>query len=153
MLQSISWKEFITTSSVLLIVYYIFIGYLYYKSEILRMFGIEILKGNSLHPVTLKEFRQVLQPENNEDYLPKTVTSSSTVITVFKDEISSYLHSSAEALVTKKEIVEALQTIISKYQVSITDDSNYNLRQFILSEAAKTHPGILTEEDVHNVFR
>lgn len=90
MLHSISWKQYCTALTILLIVYYGYVCRNYFRQDIFR-------KRNETAPT-----------ENEDDAMLPVVRS-------LNDEISAYIQQAAHSHAVKPEILFALQRIIQKY--------------------------------------
>jgi hypothetical protein len=69
-----------------------------------------------------------------------------------QDEIKAYLQGTADTILSKDELISALQAVAAKYPASIHSGYGNGLHQFILGEAEKAHPGLVEPEDVEAIF-
>ena len=73
MFNSIAWGQYFSALIILLIIYYMLIGFWFYKWEILRIIGIRKVEDDSLNTTAaLSNLKEFAASENNEDYLPKS---------------------------------------------------------------------------------
>lgn len=149
MFQTISWNQYIITIALLLAFYYAYVGYKYYRWELLGFIGIKKIDADAA-PIPIEEFRAKLFSENNEDYLPKSTAGIS--LQSIKDEIKAYLESTADSIPSKTTLLSALQVIVVKYPATNLSGHNNSLHQFILTETEAIHPGVITQDDLVNVL-
>lgn len=150
MLQTISWGQYITAMALLLAFYYAYVGYKYYKWELLSVIGIKKINAE-VAPIPVEEFKAKLVSENHEDYLPNK-TSTGITVQAIKDEIKAYLGSTSDSIPSKNELLNSLQVIVTKYPAINFSGHNNSLHQFILSETEAVHPGVITQDDLPFVF-
>jgi hypothetical protein len=149
MLQSISWNQYITSIVLLLAFYYAYVGYKYYRWELLALIGIrKIEPGTATIPV--EELKGKLVSENPEDYLPKV--SATNIMQVIKDEINAYLAGTADSMPSKTELINSLQAIVAKHPAIKLSGNNNSLHQFILAETETIHPGAINQDDLNIIF-
>ncbi len=151
MLQSISWNQYMTSVIILLVCYYAYVGYKYYRWELLSLIGIKKIYAATT-PIPVEEFKAKLVSENNIDYLPKEVVGRTNALQSIKDEITAYLTGTADSIPSKNELLNALQVIVSKYPATNLSGHNNSLHQFILTETEAIHPGVITQDDLPVIF-
>lgn len=151
MLQTISWSQYLSFILLLLSCYYAWVGYKYYRWELLGLIGIRKIEpvAPAIH---IDEFKQKLVPENPNDYLPKEPKQTPTIVQAIKDEISAYLLGSADSILSKEEIINALQVIVAKYPATNLSGHNNSLHQFILAETDAIHLGIISQDDISRIL-
>lgn len=149
MLQSISWNQYITSVVLLLVCYYGYVGYKFYRWELLSLIGIKKIEAG-VSTIPIEDFKEKLVSENHEDYLPKAPAGNP--LPSIKDEITAYLAGTADSLYSKTELLNALQVIVTKYPAATLAGNSNSLHQFILSETEAVHPGILSSEDVNRLL-
>lgn len=149
MLQTISWNQYITSIVLLLAFYYAYVGYKYYRWELLALIGIrKIEPGNATIPV--EELKGKLVSENQEDYLPKE--SATNTMQVIKDEINAYLAGTADSMPSKIELLNSLQAIVAKHPATTLSGNSNSLHQFVLTETEAIHPGAINQDDLNIIF-
>jgi hypothetical protein len=117
MFNSITWGQYFSAIIFLLIIYYILIGFRFYKWEILRIIGIRKVDDDSLNTTAaLSNLKEFVDSENHENYLPKPLLEIdiSPVVQSFIDEVSAFVKGADEAEITKEEIINSLQAICTK---------------------------------------
>ncbi len=151
MLQTISWSQYFSFILLLMAFYYAWVGYKYYRWELLALIGISKIEpvAPAIH---IDEFKQKLVPENPNDYLPKEPKQTPAIVQAIKDEISAYLQGSADSIITKEEIINSLQVIVAKYPATNLSGHNNSLHQFILIETDTIHPGIISPDDINRIL-
>ena len=118
MFNSITWGQYFSGIILLLIIYYILIGFRFYKWEILSVVGIRKADDDS-HNITaaLSNLKEFGASENHENYLPKSSLEIdiSPLVQSFTDEVTTFVQGVDEAEITKEEIINSLKVICSKY--------------------------------------
>jgi len=149
MFQSISWSQYFTTTAFLLAFYYAYVGYKYYRWELLGLIGIKKI-DTDFAPIPVEEFKNKMVVENHEDYLPKSYAGNS--LQSIKDEIKAYVESTTDAILSKSDLLNALQVIVAKYPATNLSGHNNSLHQFILAETEAVHPGLITPGDLQTAL-
>jgi hypothetical protein len=149
MLNSISWNQYISFVAVLLAFYYVYIAYKYFRWELLGFAGIKRVDDSAV-PIPVEEFKAKLVTESNTDYLPKETGLAS--LRSFKDELNAYLVGTADSMISKSELLNALQVIAVKYPAINILGNNNNLHQYILAEIEAVHPGIINLDELTVIF-
>jgi hypothetical protein len=93
MLSSITWGHYLSGIALLLLFYYSYVAFRYYKWEILGIIGIKKIDGSSIAIPSMAEFKSSMEGEKHENYLPKDEQAFdiSPLIQSFRDEIKAYL--------------------------------------------------------------
>lgn len=151
MLQSISWNQYITSILMLLAFYYFYVGYKYYRWELLGLIGIKKIEPG-VAAIPVEEFKGKLISENNDDYLPKEFASATNTMQPIKDEITAYLIGTADSVPSKNELINALQAIVAKYPATTLSGNSNSLHQFVITETEAIHPGVINEDDLTTIF-
>lgn len=154
MLHSISWKEYFTVIIIIGFLYYFIIGYLYFKWEILGLFGIKLIQSENKQPIDVTEFRATLKKENTDDYLPKSLSAVDTtpIIQAFTTEVQAYFQAIAGQHKVKEEVLFALKQIAGKYPVLKTSYAREALEEYICTESKKYLSELLELESVKNIW-
>ncbi|HMO60723.1 MAG: hypothetical protein QM725_07215 [Lacibacter sp.] len=151
MLQSISWSQYLTSLILLLVCYYVYVGYKFYSWELLNLVGIKKIEPG-VADIPIEEFKAKLVSENHAAYLPKETVDGANVLQSIKDEITAYLIATVDSIPSKNELLNALQVIIAKYPAKNLSGNNNSLHQFILAETEAIHPGVITQDDLPVIF-
>lgn len=151
MLQSISWNQYLTSIILLLVCYYVYVGYKFYRWEFLSLVGIKKTESG-VADIPIEEFKAKLVSENHASYLPKETVDGTNILQSIKDEITAYLTATADSIPSKNELLNALQVIVAKYPATNLSGHNNNLHQFILAETEAIHPGVITQDDLSVIF-
>jgi hypothetical protein len=149
MFNSISWSQYIVTIALLLVLYYLFVGFKYYHWEILNLIGIRKVETDTIViPAVHNQVNPVLT-EKHEDYLPKPALDIdiSPVVQSFTDEVMAYLNE-AKPSVQQNELLYSLQLIASKYPALKDADCKDELLQAVLNEVNHKYPGLLESVDL-----
>ena len=144
MFNSITWGQYFTTVTLLLVCYYVFIGLRFYRWEILSVIGIKKVEDNAIAISTVANFKKSFETESHEDYLPKPAleVDISPVVQSFTDEIKAYLQESDDNT-SKDELRHSIQAIVTKYPVLKNVDYKHELIQFLFDEANAKYPNLL----------
>lgn len=150
MFNSITWGQYFSIMALLLICYYAVVAFRYFRWEILNLAGIKKVKDTSISTIPLPPIENMEEPNNQEDYLPKSVvvTDISPWVQTFKDEVQAYFMEDDNIPIQKKEILNSLQTIASKYPAVKNADCQNELEQFVLTEANLKYPHLLHSNDI-----
>lgn len=144
MFNSITWGQYFTAITLLLVCYYIFIGLRFYRWEILNVIGIKKVEDNAIAISTVADFKKSFETESHEDYLPKAISEVdiSPVVQSFTDEIKAYLQESDDDT-SKEELLHSIQAIVTKYPVLRNLDYKHELIQFLFDESNAKYPNLL----------
>ena len=155
MFNSITWGQYFSTLALLLVCYYAFIGYRYYRWEILGMIGIKKFEDGGVGSTELSFFKNLIVTENPDDYLPKPYPAIglevdiSPLVQSFRDEVQAYLQEAGKTKIQKQELLNSLQEIASKYPALKDADCKDELMQFVLTEVNRHHPNMVQLNDVN----
>jgi hypothetical protein len=135
MFSSISWSQYITAIITLLILYYFFVGFKYFRWEILSLIGIRKVEDDKIAIPVLNNINQSHKTENHEDYLPKPnlEIDISPLVQSFTDEVQAYIQG-AKPNVQQPELLYSLQFIAAKYPALKDADCKDELLQMIFNE-------------------
>lgn len=144
MFNSITWGQYLTTVALLSVCYYFFVGLRFYRWEILSIIGIKKVENEAITISTVANFKKSFENENHEDYLPKPdlEVDISPVVQSFTDEIKAYLQEAKNGI-TKDELLNSLQAIVTKYPVLKSVDYKPELVQFLFDESNAKYPNLL----------
>jgi hypothetical protein len=148
MLSSISWNQYIAFLSIILIGYYFFIGYKYFRWEILGIIGIKKIEQSELQ-IPVSELKKQFTSSNHADFMPKD--NRENILQPFTDEVKAYLYEASPSA-PKEEILFALQQIISKYPAIKNMESRATMNEFIMGETEKHYQGLFTYEDIAKIW-
>ena len=133
MLSSITWGQYISAIGVLLLCYYLYVGYKYFRWEILGVIGIKKVEAGTLTmPAT--ELKKQFISENHDDYLPTSSmdeTDISPLVNSFMDEVRAYLQAAGRQT-SKQELLNSFEQIIGKYPALLRVNCNFFLTKQIL---------------------
>lgn len=149
MLQSISWSDYFSTLAFLLIAYYLFVFYTYFKWDILKRIG--ITKAEKENIITVPSTTS----GNNNDKssvgtyaAPNDQTDLSLIIESYADEVKAFLEEAAENHIVKEEILFALKQISAKYQIVYKADTRNGVIQEIYRLIVRQFPNLVTIEEL-----
>ena len=155
MFNSITWGQYFSAIILLLIIYYILIGFRFYKWEILCIMGIRKVDADSLNTTAaLSNLKEFTASENHENYLPKPALEIdiSPLVQSFTDEVTAFLQGSDEGDITKEEIINSLQAICSKYPAIKNADCRKDLELDVLKEINLKYPTLFHKNDIENLW-
>ncbi|MBP6023907.1 hypothetical protein [Ferruginibacter sp.] len=151
MLSSISWNQYITALITLLLFYYCFVGFKYFRWEILSLIGIKrIDEKNTAIPVA--DIKKHFVASNHADFLPKEIPDEATVILQpFWDEANAYLcEMKPEA--PNEEILFAIKMIVGKYPGLHSAEHKQELETAISGLLAQYYPERFTVADIQYMW-
>ena len=151
MLSSISWSQYITALITLLLFYYCFVGFKYFRWEILSRIGIKrIDEKNTAIPVA--DIKKHFVASNHADFLPKENTDDATVILQpFWDEVNAYL-AEMKPEAPKEKILFAVKMIVGKYPRLHSAEHKQELETAISGLLAQYYPERLTATDIQYMW-
>ena len=155
MFNSITWEQYFSATILLLIIYYVLIGSMFYKWELLHIIGIGKVAGDLLNTTAalsnLSEFATI---ENYESNLSKTnqQIDISPLAQSFVDEVTAFVHGTDEAEITKIQIVNSFQNICLKYPALKNAVCRRDLEVCILKEINLKYPGLIQQNDLINLW-
>ena len=151
MFSSITWGQYFSAVALLLVLYYAFVGFKYFRWEILSLIGIKKVDNDTIAipPVT-----NIKTEENYEDYLPKPPqkTDISPMVQPFTDEVKAYLNQT-ETDISKHELVDALQQLIEKYPAAQNTEYKNELAYFIASSVNVKYPQLLRASEISQLWK
>lgn len=153
MLSSISWSQYITVLLLFLGCYYIFVGYKYFRWEVLSLIGIRKVEDNKA-AIPVAEIKKQFTVSNNSDYLPKESLDAdiSPVVQSFSDEVQAYLQQT-KPNVQEPELLYSLQLIAVKYPALKDADCKNELIQMIFNEVNSKYPGLIELSDLQILWK
>lgn len=135
MFTDISWSSYITFMIALLAVYYLFIGFTYYRSDLLQLFS-----GKEFRP------NQIFHQENLQQAFQKQ--DMFQVSQSLGDEIMAYLSEAGRDTLNKEDILQSLKSLVAKYP-SIKDSAFRDVIQNLILTESETNCSIhLSEEEL-----
>ena len=153
MLSTISWSQYITIISFALLIYYSFIGFKYYRWEILGLIGIRKVENEKIFIPADEGIQHFKSVENPEDYLPRATleTDISPLVQAFADEVQAFT-SSAEPNMPKAELLFSLHLIISKYPALKNADCRSEISTIVFTQVNEKFPGLIKEADLLSIW-
>jgi len=151
MFNSITWGQYLFVVSLLLVLYYAFVGFKYFQWEILSLIGIKKVDNDIIviPPVT-----STWPEENHEDYLPRPPQKADTspMVQPFTDEVQAYLNQT-EIGISKHELTDALQQLIEKYPLAQNAEYRNELVYYIASSVNAKYPQLLQASDINQLWK
>jgi hypothetical protein len=154
MFNSISWSQYITAIITLLILYYCFVGFKYFRWEILSLIGIRKVEDNTIAIPAFSNINQSPKTENPEDYLPKSnlEIDISPLVQSFTDEAQAFING-ANNNIPKPEILYSLQLIAAKYPALKDADCKDELLQLIFNKVCNKHYDLIELTDLKILWK
>ena len=155
MFNSITWEQYFSAIILLLVIYYILIGFRFYKWEILSIIGIRKADDVSLNTtVALSNLKEFTASENHENYLPKPSLEIdiSPLVQSFTDEVIAFVQGADEGNITKEEIINSLKAICSRYPAIKNADCRKDLEVDVLKEINLKYPTLFHINDIENLW-
>lgn len=152
MLSSISWSQYIAFTVITLTGYYMYLGYKYYRWEILGLIGIKKIEQGKLE-ISIADVKQQFTSNNPTDYMPKgdALQNEKIITDAFMDEVKAYLYEASPSA-PKEEILFALRQIVSKFPLINNPENKVAVAGFILRETEKHYPGFMQEDDLLHIW-
>ncbi|MBI1782970.1 MAG: hypothetical protein HYR66_16635 [Sphingobacteriales bacterium] len=151
MFNSITWGQYLFAVALLLVLYYAFVGFKYFRWEILSLIGIIKVDNDTIviPPITNSK-----PEENHEDYLPKPTQKNdvSPMVQPFTDEVQAYLNQ-AENGISKHELIDALQQLIEKYPAAQNAEYRNELTYFVASSVNVKYPRLLRASEISQLWK
>ena len=150
MFNSITWGQYLTIVALLLVLYYVFVGFKYFRWELLSLIGIKKVDTDI---ITIPSVVNTKTEENQEDYLPKPPqkTDISSMVRPFADEVQAYLNQTENGI-SKHELIDALQQLIEKYPAAQNAVYRNELVYFIASLVNAKYPQLLRASDISELW-
>ena len=148
MLSSVSWGQYLGFIGSVLCLYYGYLGYKYYRWEILSLVGIKKINLDEIQ-VPVAEIKRKFTESNHADFLPKNIIESQ--LQPFADEVKAYLYE-ANPAAPKEELLFAIQQIATKYPASKEMEYRASVNEFIIKEAENHYPGLLQRELISQIW-
>ena len=154
MFNSISWSQYITAIITLLIFYYCFVGFKYFRWEILSLIGIKKVENNTIVIPAFSNANQSFKTENTEDYLPKQnlEIDISPLVQSFTDEVLAFING-ANSNMPKPELLYFFQLIAAKYPALNDADCKDELLQMIFTEVNNKYPDFFDLSDLMTLWK
>lgn len=151
MFNSITWGQYLFAIALLLVLYYAFVGFKYFRWEILSLIGIIKVDNDT---IVIPPITNTKPEENHEDYLPKPPqkTDISPIVQPFTDEVEAYLNQTENGI-SKHELTDALQQLLEKYPAAQNADYRNELVYFIASLVDQKYPQLLRASDISQLWK
>ena len=153
MFNSISWHEFISGILLLLFCYYTVVAVLFYRVELLRLLGIQVLVKSKDDSIALTQFFN--EPAQIQQETNQVQSSSETSILHFipslQNELTAYLEEVAGTNMNKHELLSALKTITQKYPLPTDTNSQENIQRLIQQVNIQV-PDELSSDDIASIW-
>jgi hypothetical protein len=151
MFTSYSWNDYLIFTITFLFVYYSFIAIRYYKWELLALAGIrrQVLGSKQIQAADLKQ--EFITPNSTTEITAgNTVTTDHPFTVALKSEITALMANSPETI-SSTILSDSLNVVIRKYP-SLSLQQRQDLSRFIYDEAGNYFPGLLSQNDVEQLW-
>lgn len=137
MFTEISWSNYITIVIVLLAIYYLFIGFRYYRTDLLQLLSGREFTTDKVSFTSTKPDKPD-QTQHQSD-LQQAFKSQDLfqVAQSLGDEIMAYLNEAGRDTLNKEDIIQSLKSLIAKYP-SIKDSPFCEVIQNLIVTECKT---------------
>lgn len=151
MFNSITWGQYLSAVALLLVLYYAFVGFKYFRWEILSLIGIKKVDNDT---IAIPAMVNTKPEEKHEDYFPKPPlkTDTSPMVQPFTDEVQAYLNQ-ADNGISKHELLDALQQLIEKYPTAQNAEYRNELTYFIATAVNAKYPQLLRASDISQLLK
>lgn len=139
MLSSVSWSEYIMAILIVLVIYYVLIGYRFYKHDLLAL----TTNAKQSQAFAIAQFQAQAEIANPKD--TPTVES-------FADEIKAYLQEATNDQFEKHTVVYGLSCIANKYAALKVSEYRFAIRELIASEIENYCAFILNDGEMRKVW-
>ncbi len=151
MFNSISWSQYITALITLLLFYYCFVGFKYFRWEILSLIGIKRIDEKST-AIPVADIKKHFVASNHADFLPKENPDDAiAILQPFWDEANAYL-SEMRPEAPKEEILFAVKMIVGKYPGLHSAEHKQELETAISGLLAQYYPERFTATDIQYMW-
>lgn len=139
MFSSISWQSYISTVVILLVIYYVFVLYTYYRKDIVQLFP------TGRYNVEARE--QNMHNDNSESE-EQEVTENHV------DEVKALIHQAGYSNLPKDELIFSLQQLFAtgRFETMQTPGFKKRLNKIITYECQTNCSMHLDEEDLERVW-
>ena len=127
MFTQISWSSYIVTVLLLSAVYYLFIGYLYYRNDLLQLVSGKRITTND--NVVSKQRHQPL-------------------IQSFSGEVKAFMKQAGKDKLDKNDIIQSLQLLLKKYPTLKDSASQESIQNLIVNECTSYCSIHLSDEEL-----
>lgn len=150
MLQSISWGDYFSSLLFVAIIYYVAIGYLYFRNELLKLAGITRHEPDRISVIATEDLGATQHSEliDDSNLNPSTDIDITPVVQAFIGEAEAYLEQAAADKSAKQEILYALQQISARYPILANSDNKVSLAKDIHNLTCRYFPGAFTTSEL-----
>jgi hypothetical protein len=131
MFTQISWSSYIVTVLLLLGGYYLFIGYGYYRNDLLQL-----ISGKR---------------NTTNDKLVSTQRHQ-TLIQLFSDEVKAFMEQAGKNKLDKKDIMQSLQLLLQKYPALKDSGLQGSVQSLIINECTSYCSIHLSDEELSGLW-
>lgn len=154
MFNSITWGQYLFIISGALIIYYILIGFRFFKWEILKMIGIKKVEAYSFSAKSINDVQSNNTHENTNTNVPQTTLEDdvTTLIQSFTDEIKAFVNGTHDIDAGKKDIIDSVKSILLKYAALKESIYETDLKIFVFKEINQRFPELLKIKDLNRIW-
>jgi len=127
MFTQISWSSYIVTVLLLSAIYYLFIGYWYYRDDLLQLVSGKRITTND-NVVSMQRHQPLEQS--------------------FSDEVRAFMNEAGENKMSKKDIIQSLQLLLQKYPTLKNSASQESIQNLIVNECTTYCSIHLSDEEL-----
>lgn len=127
MFTQISWSSYIVTVLLLSAIYYLFIGYWYYRDDLLQL-----VSGKKI---------------TTDDFV-STAFRQEPLEQLFSDEVRAFMNEAGKNKMSKKDILKSLQLVFKRYPTLKDSVSQESIQNLIVNECATYCSIHLSDEEL-----
>jgi hypothetical protein len=148
MLNSISWGQYISAIVVALVCYYVCVGYMFFRWELLALIGIKKVESG-IRAIPTAEIKKHFTAGNHTDYLPK---ENAITGQPFLDELAAYL-GAMNNTAPAEEVLFAANSIASKYPMLTNSQNKTEINQAANWLLQQYFPNKFMAEDIQDIIK
>jgi hypothetical protein len=154
MLHSITWGQYFSTIIGVIVIYYIAVGFRYFKWEILNVIGIKKIWGSSLIKKSTPDLNAGNYPEDKSAPVPNSTSEIDVTFLIqsFTDEIKAFVQCTDNSDIEKAEIINSITTISSKYTALRESNFKNELEVFVFNEINQQYPKMIEIKDFNKIW-
>jgi hypothetical protein len=154
MLHSITWGQYFSTIIGVIVIYYIAVGFRYFKWEILNAIGIKKISSPSFNNRSTTDLHSCNFSEKISASVPISTSEIDVTFLIqsFTDEIKAFVQCTDNSEIEKEEIINSIRTISSKYTALRESNFKKELEVFVFNEINQQYPKMIEIKDLNKIW-
>ena len=157
MFSQISWASYVQIVALILVAYYAFTLYKYYRHDFLHLFkGKQNLQTDNLALTGTNQHRDVYNNciQDHSDYMPKEELDNeySLLINTLSDEVKAFILEAGNNSFDKDQILASLQLLLGKYPFINSSPYKESIQNIIKQECEYKCSVHLSEDDLDGLW-